>query len=226
MVLWCRPKRGQRKPPETWRDHLQRFKMLDPDEQFRTIYESARFVRPVSVEMYHRTSDDVYDGFPNLTASCREFSLLRAHRASLVKLWIHEQTEIGPVLGVKTFCYLGKHGIEIQVPSTSGDNTNVWVVICRGPNRHELRYNLLPNDLKQLGYGSKKLMQNNRPFDRDFNAVHLMTTFLCLKETGKTSQRMSTATNTIWDIRSRNLLGNLYVIKAAVTEKQMEQFIG
>ena len=28
-----------------WRDHLQRFKMLDLDEQFRTIYESAGFMR-------------------------------------------------------------------------------------------------------------------------------------------------------------------------------------
>ena len=54
-----------------WRDHLQRFKMLDPDQQFRTIYESAGFPRPVSVGMHCRTSDDMNDGFANLTASCR-----------------------------------------------------------------------------------------------------------------------------------------------------------
>ena len=30
----------------SWRDHLQRFKMQDPDAQFRTICESAGFIRP------------------------------------------------------------------------------------------------------------------------------------------------------------------------------------
>ena len=35
----------------SWRDHLQRFKMLDPDEPLRAICESAGFRRPVSVAM-------------------------------------------------------------------------------------------------------------------------------------------------------------------------------
>ena len=111
---------------------VQRFKLLDTDGQFRTIYESAGFIRLVYVGMYCRTSDDVNDGFGNLTASCREFSLPRAHQNSVVKLWIQKHAEIGPVLDVKTFCHLDKQGIEIQIPSTFGDNTNVWVVICRG----------------------------------------------------------------------------------------------
>ena len=38
-----------------WRDHLQRFKMLDLDEQFRTIYGSAVLVRPISFGMYYET---------------------------------------------------------------------------------------------------------------------------------------------------------------------------
>ena len=38
--------------------------------------------------------------------------------------------------------------------------------------------------------------------------------------------RMSAATSTIWDIRSQNLLENWYAMKTAVTEKQIEQFIG
>ena len=110
--------------------------MLDLDEQFRTNYESAGFLRPVSVGMYYRTSEDDNDGFGNPTASCREYTLLRAHRDSVVKLWIQKRTEFGPLLDVKTFCQLDKHGIEIQIPSASGD-TNVWVVICRGPNRYK-----------------------------------------------------------------------------------------
>ena len=38
-----------------WRDHIQRFKMLDPDKQVRAINESAGFIRPVFVGMYYRT---------------------------------------------------------------------------------------------------------------------------------------------------------------------------
>ena len=103
----------------SWRDHLQRFKMLDPHEQFRTICGSAGFIRPVSVGMYCRTSDDMNDGFGNLTASCREKTPPRAHQDSVVKLWIQRYTEIGPVLELKTFCHLDVDGIEIQIPSTS-----------------------------------------------------------------------------------------------------------
>ena len=44
---------------------------------------------------------------------------------------------------VKTFCYLDKHGIEIQISSTSGRNTNVWVSYPEAQNHHvdEFRYN-------------------------------------------------------------------------------------
>ena len=87
-----------------WRDNLQRSKMLDPDEQFRTICESAGFTRPVSVGMYCTTRDDMNDGFGNLTASCRGCTPLRAHQDSVVKLWIQTFSEIGSVLEVKTFC--------------------------------------------------------------------------------------------------------------------------
>ena len=60
----------------------------------------------------------------------------------MVKLWIQKYTEIGPVLEVKTFCHLDVHGIEVQIPSTSGNNTNVWVVMSRGQKRYvnELRH--------------------------------------------------------------------------------------
>ena len=71
----------------------------------------------------------------------------------------------------------------------------------------------------------KKFMQNDRLFNRDLNAVRLMTTFLFLTENGKTSLQMSTATNMIWDIRSQKLVGNWNVMNTALTEKQMDQFM-
>ena len=112
-----------------WRDHLQRFEMMNPDEQLRTLCEEGGLLR-----MYYRTDDDVNDGFENLIASCWECTLLRIHLNSEVKLWRHKYIEIGPVRDVKVICHHGRHGIEIEIPSTSGDNTNVWVVTPRCPN--------------------------------------------------------------------------------------------
>ena len=82
------------------------------------------------------------DGFGNLIKTCRECTLTRIHQNSEVKHWIQKYTEIGPVRDVKIICHHGRHGIEIHIPSTSGDNTAVWVVVSRGPNSHvdELRY--------------------------------------------------------------------------------------
>ena len=71
------------------------------------------------------------DGFGNLTASCREYTLPRAHQDSVVKLWIQKYREIGPVLGVKTFGHLHKQGFEIQVTCTFGGNSNIWVSFLR-----------------------------------------------------------------------------------------------
>ena len=64
-------------------------------------------------------------------------------QGSKAKHWILGHTTIVPVLQVKTTCYLDIYGMEIQIPSTSGDGSKSWVVKSRGSNRHveELRYN-------------------------------------------------------------------------------------
>ena len=46
-----------------WHVHLQRFEMMNPDEQLRTVCEEAGFIRTVSQKMYYRTSEDVHDGY-------------------------------------------------------------------------------------------------------------------------------------------------------------------
>ena len=56
-------------------------------------------------------------------------------RDSEAKFWIFRYTEIGPVFDVKVTCHHDVHGLEIQISSTSGDNTKVWVVISRDSNR-------------------------------------------------------------------------------------------
>ena len=159
------------------------------------------------------------------------------HYLVLIKiLWSRsgykKYTEIGPVLEVKTFCHLNVHGIEIQIPSTSGDNTNVWVVISRGSNRYvdELRYKdpeYSPGNLEEADYGSMQETDAEQPTtqSRPQCISHLMTTFLFTKGNGKTSLPLSTATKMSWDTVSQYLLESGYVTKIAVTEKQMEQFI-
>ena len=125
-----------------WREQLKRFEMMTPEEQLRTVSERAGFIRSVSKGMCHRTGEDADDGFGNLIASCREHILSRTHPDSEAQLWIFKYTEIGFVLDVKINCHHNIHGIEIQIPSTSGDKTKVWVVISSDSNRYvdELRH--------------------------------------------------------------------------------------
>ena len=92
--------------------------------------------------------------FGKLTASCRKKTLPRAHQDSVVRIY---RTSFE----VKTFCRLHKHGIAIQITSTSGDNTNVWVVISRGSNRYvdELRWKHARNWCRTADYSIEILMQ-------------------------------------------------------------------
>ena len=73
---------------------------MTPEEQLRTLSGGAGFIRTVSKGMYYRIGDDVNDGFGNLIASCREYTLSRTHRDSDAKLWMYKYTEIGPLLDV------------------------------------------------------------------------------------------------------------------------------
>ena len=123
-------------------EHLKRLKGLDPEVQFRKIWESAGLMRRVSVGMRYRTIQDVNNGFGDRTGSCREKTLPRNDSDSEVELWIKSNTEIGTVLEIKTICHPDVYESEILIPSTSGNNTNVWVVMSRSSNRYvdELRH--------------------------------------------------------------------------------------
>ena len=56
-------------------------------------------------------------------------------------MWIHRDA-LQNYLQVKTTCRSDQCGIEIQVPSTSGDGSASWMIISRGSNRYvELQCN-------------------------------------------------------------------------------------
>ena len=64
------------------------------------------------------------DGFQGQTGA---YSLLRDHQDS----------EVGSVQFFKSkLRRLDQHGIEIQVPSTSGDGSKSWIIKSRGPYRY------------------------------------------------------------------------------------------
>ena len=123
--------------------YLRQLELLEPEVQFSQIWDSAGFIRRFSVGTLYRTIQDLDDGFGDRIAACREYTFPRDDPESEIKLWIEGHTRIGPVLRVKTTCYLNVHGIEIQIPSTSGTGSRSWVVISRGPNRYvdELQHN-------------------------------------------------------------------------------------
>ena len=50
--------------------------------------------------------------------------------------FLFSYTEIGPVLDVKVISPCNVCGIEIQIPSTSGDTTKGWVVMSRSSIRY------------------------------------------------------------------------------------------
>ena len=109
-------------------------------------------------------------------------------------------TEIGPVRDVKIFCHHGRHGIEIKIPSTSEDSTNVWVEISRGPNRYvdELRYRDPENSLKQL---ITNACRTGVKSNRLFNWNCLTNTFQFLNGYGKTSLPMNSVPDTRGNLR-------------------------
>ena len=70
-----------------WREHLQKFEMMTPEEHLRTVSERAGCIRTVSKGRYYRIGEGVDDGFGNLSASCREYILSRTHPDSEAKRW-------------------------------------------------------------------------------------------------------------------------------------------
>ena len=86
----------------SWHDHLRRFNMLDPDEQFRKFCESAWIASQWKSNLIMQRE--------NITSWSSRFCSQA----------LENHTEIGPALEVKIFCHLDVHGIEIQVSSTSG----------------------------------------------------------------------------------------------------------
>ena len=99
------------------RECLQRFETLEKDIQFTKVCEEASFF------------GRVYWNVLMIESS----SMQRAHTSSCTILG---RTTIGPVLQVHIFQFLGNHGIEFQVPSTTTKDRTSWVVTCRGKNRY------------------------------------------------------------------------------------------
>ena len=169
-----------------WREHFLRFEMMTSEEQLRTVSEEAGFIRTVSEGMYHRTGEDVNDGFGNLIAPCREYTFSRTHPDSEAKLEIYKYTEIGPVLDVKVICH-NAYWMDVHIPSTSEDTTNVWY-----PEAQTAAW--MSYDTENQKIFLKKLLTNvckikiksNRQFKKDSKVKSQMMAFLFMKGFGRT----------------------------------------
>ena len=102
---------------------------------------TSRHCHGVAVGRYYRTVLHV-DDFGDRTPACIEYTHLRADSDSRLFAAIRERTIIGPVPQVHIIKFLGKYGIEIQIPSTTSPMQTSWEVVCRGQTRfvEELRH--------------------------------------------------------------------------------------
>ena len=71
-LLVLNPMRIKEAAGNSLHDHL---RGLDPEEQFRKIYESGDFMKRTSVGMRYRTIQDLNNGFGDRTRSCREYTI-------------------------------------------------------------------------------------------------------------------------------------------------------
>ena len=198
-----------------WRDHLQRFKMLDLDEQFWTNYEVIGTM-DFDFSQHHAESIHYLVLIKILWSSFGYKKLQRSEqflKSRLSVILTNMESKFTLPLHLETTPMFRGSYAEARAGMWMSYDTRIQ--------------NLLQKTVKKsIVEICKKFMHNNRLFNRELNAVHLMTTFLYLKESGKTLLTMSTATNMSCDTMSQNLLENWNVTKIAVTEKQMEQFIG
>ena len=75
------------------------------------------------------------------SVACREYTLPRDDPASQPKGWIQGDMRIVPVLEVTNSFHYGKHGIEIRIWSVGQDNSQSWVRISYGTNKHVIDSN-------------------------------------------------------------------------------------
>ena len=115
-------------------------------------------------------------------------------------------TEIGLALDVKVICHHKVHGIDIQIPSTSGDKTKVWVVVSRSSNWYvdELRYRKTENLPEEV---AQECMQ-----DQERESIPKVKVqkpiFLFIKKFGSRCAIMNSVTETSGKPKSRNLSVN------------------
>ena len=210
---------------------------------FRTILD-ARSLRTIpynlwiswilknqSVWMYYRTGDDMNKRIWKSHSTCREYILLRARQDYLVKLWIQICSLIRPVLEFKICCHLDIHGIEIEILSASGDNTNFGVFVCRDWNRYvnELRckdQECSPENPEEAEYGHLlEIDAEQRTFHSRPQCTSSDDTFLvCERNCEDMTANEANDKDELGYLKG--LLDKWYVTKIAVTEMQMELFIG
>ena len=229
------------------RECLQNFETLEKSIQFTKVCEDASFWKGVSVGMCYKTVADVDDGFGDRTPACREYTHPRADSDSRIYAAIPGRTFIRPVIQVHILQFLGTHGIESQIPSTTTPKRTSWVEICRGKNRcvdgllseiqdtipRVLNYfwkdllqkkaNLVPH--RWSNPASRKVMRRSSKFRR-IQCTIPQKLFLLEKGSGMTFLSSSLSKETLFKQTSQNWSWGWYVILIKMNEKLKAPFIG
>ena len=74
---------------------------------------------------------------PKNQSLCREYTLLRDDERTCANGWIQSNAKFGPASDIKVCKSIGRHGIEVEVPSLFEDQTISWIRIANGVGARE-----------------------------------------------------------------------------------------
>ena len=118
-----------------WQRYIERIESLSPESKMSRFFMEAGFMRIVEVGQYFVTKD-TGDFRQFQSVACREYTLPRDDPASQPRGWIQGNMRIGLVFKVTTSFQHFKYGIESRFWSVGQDNSQSWVRISYGTNKH------------------------------------------------------------------------------------------
>ena len=97
---------------------------LEKEVHLKKACEPAGFLRRVSFGMHYKSLHDVNDSFAGTTAAFREYTSTRESKVPRSPYGSKDTPKLDQsVLQVNTTCCLDMYGLEMQIPSTTGDGS-------------------------------------------------------------------------------------------------------
>ena len=104
-------------------EHERKFTELPDDQKLSKLCSDAGFLREIGNGQLCIT---IEEGSEVMQTACREYTQPRNLKTSRPRGWIRSNTEIGPVLDVKSYPHEGRYCIDIIIESLFKDQTVEW----------------------------------------------------------------------------------------------------